>query len=91
MTYVFLEINHIPLDLYLYSTCMSQSMPTYEDEYEEDEFEDDDEFSEDEAAEGLLLACEDCDYRWKVDDEELEYGDYETICPMCGSSNVVEI
>lgn len=69
---------------------MSQIMPTYEDDYE-DEYEDEsDEFSEEEEA-GLLLACEDCDYRWKIEEEEFEYGDYEMICPMCGSSNVVEI
>jgi Zn finger protein HypA/HybF involved in hydrogenase expression len=64
-------------------------MPTYDEDYEDEYEEDEDEYLEDE--EGILFACEDCDYRWKVSEEELEYGDYEMICPMCGSSNVVEI
>ena len=40
------------------------------------------------------MACDDCDYRWKisleVEDEE-EAQEEELICPMCGSSNVAEI
>jgi Zn finger protein HypA/HybF involved in hydrogenase expression len=40
------------------------------------------------------MACDDCDYRWKisleVEDEEEAYEE-DLICPMCGSSNVAEI
>ncbi len=67
-------------------------MPRYEEDFEEEEYdEDDEEYFEDEEGDGILLACEDCDYRWKIDEADYEYGDYEMICPMCGSSNVVEI
>ncbi len=64
-------------------------MPAYDEDFDED-YEDEEEDDE-EGEEGLLLACEDCDYRWRVDEADAEYGEYEMICPMCGSSNVVEI
>ena len=42
----------------------------------------------------VTMACDDCDYRWKisleVEDEEEAYEE-DLICPMCGSSNVAEI
>ncbi|MCB1141703.1 MAG: hypothetical protein H7A24_12980 [Leptospiraceae bacterium] len=66
-------------------------MPSYEDDYD-DEFENDDDFMDED--EGIILACEDCDYRWRSGGDDDEYEDYSTgemICPMCGSSNVVEI
>ncbi len=64
-------------------------------------YEDDDYYYDEENEEGeefddtfVTLACEDCDYRWKVpldfEDEEANQTE-EAICPMCGSSNVVEI
>lgn len=73
-------------------SCGFDLMP-YKD-YDFDEFDDDDDdLLEDE---NVILACEDCDYRWKLEqDDEEEEEDYiaseDTICPMCGSSNVVEI
>ena len=68
-------------------------MPSYdEDEFDEEYDEDEDEDFSDE--EGVILACEDCDYRWKVGGKDDDYEDYDSgdhICPMCGSSNVLEI
>lgn len=62
----------------------------YDDDYNEDEdydFEDGDDFEEDGK---VILACEDCDYRWSPEPDD--FSSYEsTICPMCGSANVVEI
>lgn len=67
-------------------------MPRYDEDFEEEEYdEDEEEYYDEETEEGILLACEDCDYRWKIEESDYEYGDYEMICPMCGSSNVVEI
>lgn len=65
-------------------------MPRYEEDFEEEYEEEDDEYFEDEVEDGILLACEDCDYRWRIEESDYEYDD-EMICPMCGSSNVVEI
>jgi hypothetical protein len=66
-------------------------MMQYDDDYI-DEYDDDEEGEEYDDT-YVTLACEDCDYRWKVPiDFEDESGGYEdAICPMCGSSNVVEI
>jgi len=40
-------------------------------------------------------ACEECDYRWDVMEENREYSgeDYaeDTVCPMCGSTYVTQI
>jgi Zn finger protein HypA/HybF involved in hydrogenase expression len=68
-----------------------ENMPSYEEDYEE-EFDNDEENLLEEEEQGVMLACEDCDYRWKVefDDEFYDYSD-SAICPMCGSANVVEI
>ncbi|MBE8431994.1 hypothetical protein IQB77_19700, partial [Leptospira interrogans serovar Pomona] len=39
----------------------------------------------------LTFACEDCDHRWEEDVYEAEdYGLEGAICPMCGSSVVIE-
>ncbi|MCB1178409.1 MAG: hypothetical protein KDK36_12565 [Leptospiraceae bacterium] len=66
-------------------------MPGYDDDFD-DEYNDEDEDDMEEEDDGsILLACEDCDYRWKVEEDDSDYGDYESICPMCGSSNIVEI
>ncbi|EMY78806.1 hypothetical protein LEP1GSC060_2123 [Leptospira weilii serovar Ranarum str. ICFT] len=35
----------------------------------------------------LAFACEDCDHRWEEDSYEAE----DAICPMCGSSVVIEL
>lgn len=62
----------------------------YEDEYD-DEFDDSDDDLDDKA---VTMACDDCDYRWKIEqnvEEEEEVYEDELICPMCGSSNVAEI
>jgi Zn finger protein HypA/HybF involved in hydrogenase expression len=71
-------------------------MPPYEDdEFEEDEFEEDEDSDFVADDESIILACEDCDYRWRSggdeNEEDYSYGTGEMICPMCGSSNVVEI
>ncbi len=62
----------------------------YEDEFD-DEYDAEDEEYDDTT---VTMACDDCDYRWKisleVEDEE-ETQEEELICPMCGSSNVAEI
>ena len=72
---------------------MGFCMPNFEDEeFDDDEFDDEEEFSDEE---GIILACEDCDYRWRVggddEDEDADFDVGESICPMCGSSNVLEI
>ena len=71
---------------------MDFCMPNYDDEeFEDDEFDDDEELSDED---GINLACEDCDYRWKIGGEDEDFEEYDTgeyICPMCGSSNVLEI
>ena len=80
----------------------------YEDDFYEETFDDeelieeeiieeeliDDEIDEDEKHIAVILACDDCDYRWedvivKRKDEDIE--DLEIICPMCGSTNVSQI
>ncbi|HMW07044.1 MAG TPA: hypothetical protein PK079_16280 [Leptospiraceae bacterium] len=62
----------------------------YEDEFDDEYDAEDDEYDDT----TVTMACDDCDYRWKisleVDDEEESY-DEDLICPMCGSSNVAEI
>lgn len=62
----------------------------YEDEFD-DEYDAEDEEYDDTT---VTMACDDCDYRWKisleVEDEEDAYEE-DLICPMCGSSNVAEI
>jgi rubrerythrin len=66
----------------------------YEDEEDDEEVYDDDEEVYDEDDDSIVLACEECDYRWKLDPEAFDeslLSDEETICPMCGSSSVVEI
>ena len=66
-------------------------MPSYNDEFDEEYDENEDDLQEEE---GIILACEDCDYRWKIGGEDDEMDGYESsdhICPMCGSSNVLEI
>ncbi len=65
-----------------------------EDEMQEEELIEEDEIEEDEKHIAVILACDDCDYRWedvivKRKDEDLE--DLEIICPMCGSTNVTQI
>lgn len=65
-------------------------------QYDEDnflEYDDENEETDDYDDTFATLACEDCDYRWKVPvDFEDDTSDFEdSICPMCGSSNVVEI
>ena len=71
----------------VYGFCM----PSFDDEFDE-EFDDDEDSNEED---GMILACEDCDYRWKIGGEDDEdFNDYDSgsnICPMCGSSNVLEI
>ncbi len=63
--------------------------------YEDEDIDiDDEEQVYDEDDDNIVLACEECDYRWRLDPEafdEMLSGDEETICPMCGSSSVVEI
>lgn len=54
----------------------------FEDDFDEDEEED---YYEEEDI--ITIACDECDYRWRVSPEEEE----EAVCPMCGSSNVAEI
>ena len=57
----------------------------YEDEFD-DEYDAEEEEYDDTT---VTMACDDCDYRWKI---SLEVEDEEDlICPMCGSSNVAEI
>ncbi|MDX1958688.1 MAG: hypothetical protein SFU98_08955 [Leptospiraceae bacterium] len=64
-------------------------MPSYDNEFDE-EYDEEDDFSDEE--EGAVLACEDCDYRWRVDpDQEVYEPDEGPVCPMCGSDNIVEI
>ena len=62
----------------------------YEDEFD-DEYDTEEEEYDDTT---VTMACDDCDYRWKisleVEDEEDAYEE-DLICPMCGSSNVAEI
>lgn len=63
-------------------------MPYYDD-YDSD----DEDFIEEED-DIITFACEECDYRWtpeEVEEEEEEFNFDELICPMCGSSNVIEI
>lgn len=65
-----------------------------EDEMQEEELIEEDEIEEDEKHIAVILACDDCDYRWedvivKRKDEDIE--DLEIICPMCGSTNVTQI
>lgn len=65
-----------------------------EDEMQEEELIEEDEIEEEEKHIAVILACDDCDYRWedvivKRKDEDLE--DLEIICPMCGSTNVTQI
>lgn len=64
----------------------------YKDEYDDEYEGEDDEFL-DEDGDSVILACEDCDYRWRLENEAYEDEDYfdDMICPMCGSSDVVEI
>jgi len=81
----------------------------YEDDFYEESFDDEemiedemldeeelieDDVEEDEKHIAVILACDDCDYRWedvivKRKDEDIE--DLEIICPMCGSTNVSQI
>ncbi|MCB1193390.1 MAG: hypothetical protein H7A23_11885 [Leptospiraceae bacterium] len=57
-----------------------------------DNYEDDDSDYLDEEEDIVTYACEDCDYRWTPEEsEEDDYSFEELICPMCGSSNVIEI
>lgn len=60
----------------------------------EDEFDDEYDAEEEYDDTTVTMACDDCDYRWKisleVEDEEEAYEE-DLICPMCGSSNVAEI
>ncbi|MDY6932637.1 MAG: hypothetical protein SVZ03_00265 [Spirochaetota bacterium] len=41
------------------------------------------------------FACEECDYRWedifKKDEWDMEDIGQDTICPMCGSTNITQI
>lgn len=65
-----------------------------EDEMQEEELIEEEEIEEDEKHIAVILACDDCDYRWedvivKRKDEDIE--DIEIICPMCGSTNVTQI
>lgn len=66
----------------------------YEYDYEEgfdleEESESEDEYLDDEV---LTYACEDCDHRWEdASDEFYDMGPEGLICPMCGSSNVIEL
>ncbi|MBN1533492.1 MAG: hypothetical protein JXA20_12560 [Spirochaetes bacterium] len=78
----------------------------YEEHYNEEELgeesdadgdADGDSSWEDEKRVVISFACEDCDYRWEdqivkskdgFDDEE---GEYDVICPMCGSINITQI
>lgn len=65
-----------------------------EDEMQEEELIEEEEIEEDEKHIAVILACDDCDYRWedvivKRKDEDIE--DLEIICPMCGSTNVTQI
>ena len=71
----------------IYGICM----PSYDEEFDEDFNENEEDLEEEE---GFILACEDCDYRWRMGGEDDESDDYDSsdhICPMCGSSNVLEI
>lgn len=87
-----INFSSIKLDK-LNHKCRFDHMPyedyNYNDEYDDEE---EDELLEEE---NVILACEDCDYRWKLEYDDMEEDDYisdeDTICPMCGSSNVVEI
>lgn len=61
---------------------------------EDDLGEEDEGIEEDEKQIAVILACDDCDYRWedviiKHKDEDIE--DLEIICPMCGSTNITQI
>ena len=48
-----------------------------------------DEYIEDEDQ--ATFVCEDCDYRWEIDDEDDEFADEEeVVCKMCGSSHISE-
>ncbi|GAB4111602.1 MAG TPA: hypothetical protein PL059_08700 [Spirochaetota bacterium] len=65
-----------------------------EEEMLEDDLIEEDEVEEDEKQIAVILACDDCDYRWedvivKHKDEDIE--DLEIICPMCGSTNITQI
>ncbi len=65
-----------------------------EESIEEDAQDEQEEIEEDEKHIAVILACDDCDYRWedvivKGKDEDIE--DLEIICPMCGSTNVTQI
>ncbi len=65
-----------------------------EEEILEDDLIEEDEVEEDEKHIAVILACDDCDYRWedvivKRKDEDIE--DLEIICPMCGSTNITQI
>lgn len=65
-----------------------------EEEMLEEDLVEEDELEEDEKHIAVILACDDCDYRWedvivKRKDEDIE--DLEIICPMCGSTNITQI
>ncbi|MCX8124584.1 MAG: hypothetical protein N3F66_10535 [Spirochaetes bacterium] len=65
-----------------------------EDEMQEEDLIEEEEIEDEEKHIAVILACDDCDYRWedvivKRKDEDIE--DLEIICPMCGSTNVTQI
>lgn len=64
----------------------------YNYDFDED-FEVETDYDEDVTGEEVLtFACEDCDNRWEEDAYEAEdYGPEGPICPMCGSSAVIEL
>ena len=55
-------------------------MEDYEEDYEDLAEEDSDEQS---------FVCEDCDHKWEEDEDNTSVG--FSVCPMCGSSNTLDI
>jgi len=57
------------------------------DEFDDELDEEEEDFNDDEV---ITYACEDCDYRWEISNED-GYEDIEfLICPMCGSAHITE-
>ncbi|PJZ69576.1 hypothetical protein CH373_08655 [Leptospira perolatii] len=63
----------------------------YDYEFDEDydiDTEEGDDFADEEV---VTYVCEDCDHRWESDSEDGFDSPEGAICPMCGSSNVIEL
>ena len=82
-----------------YERCMGEEELIDEEEaisdVEDDKADDYDEYENPVRGIEVSFACEDCDYRWEdvvvKDDTDLEVEEYDTVCPMCGSTNITQI